>query len=188
MIAINKTMYELIYRVSKPRWDDNTVPPQVIQLASEKGKAGKALDLGCGTGTHSIYLAQRGYTVMGVDFSATALRRAREKASRSEVDVEFVLGDVSRLHILHGGFDIALDVGCLHGLKAAAKEQYARGLSRLMKRGSTLLVWGMDPQGPALSLAPEEMGRIFAPWFQLERLESDRLHRRSAKWYWLRRL
>jgi SAM-dependent methyltransferase len=188
MVAIDKVMYELIYRISKPNWDDGEVPPQIIQLASETGEPGKVLDLGCGTGTHSIDLAQRGFAVTGIDVSPTAIRRAREKASRAGVNPEFIVGDVTRLDFLPGSFDIALDVGCLHGLNASGQERCARELTRLMKAGSVLLVWGMDPQHSGMSLTPNKMQRIFAPGFQLERVESVKLHRRPSKWYWLRRV
>jgi SAM-dependent methyltransferase len=52
------------------------------------------LDLGCGTGAHAVRLAQRGYSVVGVDLSAEMLRLARERADSTSTEVELVLGDV----------------------------------------------------------------------------------------------
>ena len=72
MAAIEQTMYEVIYRIVKPRWDDGNIPAPVAQLASHQRKTRNAIDLGCGTGTHSIYLAQQGFAVTGVDTSPTA--------------------------------------------------------------------------------------------------------------------
>ncbi|HVP20770.1 MAG TPA: class I SAM-dependent methyltransferase [Anaerolineaceae bacterium] len=187
MAIIDRIMYEVLYRVSKPRWDDNQIPPQVVQLVSNRGISGNAIDLGCGTGTHAIYLAQRGFTVTGIDGSKTAIRQAEEKASRAGVKPEFIVHDVTRLDFLGGPFDIALDVGCLHGLRAAEQMRYALELTRLMKPGSTLLVWGMDPQPMGPGLTPERVERIFVPGFKLERIENVQLHRRASKWYWLKR-
>lgn len=140
MAAIDRMIYELTYRISKPRWDDGSIPSPVAQLASNSGKSRNAIDLGCGTGTHSIYLAQQGFAVIGVDISPTAIRQAQEKASRAGVKPEFVVHDVTRLDSLPGPFDIALDVGCLHGLGASGQQRYVLELTRLMQPGGTLLV------------------------------------------------
>lgn len=187
MSAFDRIMYELIYRFSKPRWDNDQIPLQVAQLASEKRHIGKALDLGCGTGSHSIFLAQQGFTVTGIDISPTAIRLAREKALQAAVKAEFIVQDVTRLDLLHGPYDVALDVGCLHGLNAAGQQRYAAGLPRLLPSSGILLVWGMDPQGMGLGLTPERLEKLFRTAFKLERMEEVLLHRRPSKWYWLRR-
>ncbi len=187
MSAINWIMYELSYRISKPRWDDGQVPPQVAQLASTIGNTGRVLDLGCGTGTHAVYLAQQGLTVTGVDLSNTAIQRARVKASQARVTPEFIVHDVTQLDFLRGPFDIALDVGCLHALSASQQHLYASALTHLMRTGSTLLVWGMDPQSMGMGLTPKKVTQIFTPGFKLQRTETAQLHGRSSKWYWLKR-
>jgi len=179
-------MYDLIYRTTQPRWDDGNIPPQVVQLASRSGKVRNAIDLGCGTGTHSIYLASQGFAVVGVDSSPTALRKARVKAARAGVNLEFMLHDVTRLDFLRGPFDIALDVGCLHGLSPAGRRCCAQELSRLMPPRGTLLIWGGD-RAAGFGLAPGEVEKTFAPGFRLERVEPGHIHGRQAKWYWLRR-
>ncbi|MGD0575237.1 MAG: class I SAM-dependent methyltransferase [Anaerolineales bacterium] len=187
MAAIDRIIYELIYRISKPRWDDGTIPSQVAQLASNKGKTRNAIDLGCGTGTHSIYLSQQGFAVIGVDISPTAVRQAQEKASRAGVEPEFVVHDVTCLDFLPGPFDIALDVGCLHGLSIAGQRRYALELTRLMQPGGTLLVWGVDPRPLGSGLSPDAVETAFKPGFRLERVEPSQLHQRQSKWYWLYR-
>jgi 2-polyprenyl-3-methyl-5-hydroxy-6-metoxy-1,4-benzoquinol methylase len=55
------------------------------------------LDLGCGTGRHSIELAKRGYKVIGVDLSESQLQRAREKATEQKVCIDFIQGDARNL-------------------------------------------------------------------------------------------
>ena len=57
----------------------------------------KILDVGCGTGRHSIELARRGYPVTGVDLSDSMLKRAREKAAAEKVRVDFRKEDARRL-------------------------------------------------------------------------------------------
>jgi SAM-dependent methyltransferase len=187
MAPIDRLIYELIYRTSRPRWDDGAIPSQVAQLASNQGRTRSAIDLGCGTGTHSIYLAQQGFAVIGVDISPTAVRQAQEKASRAGVKPESVVHDVTHLDFLPGPFDIALDVGCLHGLGASGQQRYGLELTRLMQPGGTLLVWGMDPHPLGSGLSPDVVEEAFKPGFRLERVEPSQLHQRQSKWYWLRR-
>ncbi|MGB8214118.1 MAG: methyltransferase domain-containing protein [Anaerolineales bacterium] len=186
MTAMDQVAYDFYYRIGRPRWDNGSVPAEVTQLAARKGKSSRALDLGCGTGTHSIYLAEQGFTVVGVDTSPTALQKARAKAAQAGVNPEFMLRDVTRLDPLSGPFDIALDVGCLHGLKAAQQQRYALGLTRLMARAGTLLIWGGE-RWMGFGLLPQEVEKIFTPAFKLEQVEPNQFHGRQANWYWLRR-
>jgi len=65
------------------------------------GKATRILDIGCGTGRHSIELARRGYTVVGVDFSESQLERAKEKASRQKLQIDFQKYDARYLPFAH---------------------------------------------------------------------------------------
>ena len=58
---------------------------------------GTALDLGCGTGDNSIYLAKHGWQVTGVDYVAKPLDKARAKAAANKVAVNFAQADVTRL-------------------------------------------------------------------------------------------
>ncbi|MCX8160757.1 MAG: class I SAM-dependent methyltransferase [Candidatus Saccharicenans sp.] len=70
-------------------------------------KSLKILDVGCGTGRHAIELARRGYSVTGIDLSESMLRRAREKARKDNVQVNFIQGDARALPF-EGEFDLAI--------------------------------------------------------------------------------
>lgn len=180
-------MYDLYYRFSRPRWDDGTVPQQVMDLTS-RVRQGRVLDLGCGSGTQSIYLAQQGFTVVGVDGSPVAIRRAQRKAVEAGVNPSFFIQDVTRLDFLQDPFDVGLDIGCFHGLSTAGKEAYCRGLARYTRPGSLVLLWGFDRRSPSLGLTPGQVEQTFAPMFTLTRVESSQLHQRPSRWYWLKRL
>jgi SAM-dependent methyltransferase len=67
----------------------------------------KILDIGCGTGRHSIELAKRGYQITGVDLSESQLKRAREKAEEAGVTIDFQKQDARHLPF-DGGFDLAI--------------------------------------------------------------------------------
>jgi 2-polyprenyl-3-methyl-5-hydroxy-6-metoxy-1,4-benzoquinol methylase len=70
-------------------------------------KSLKILDIGCGTGRHAIELSKRGYTVTGIDLSETQLIRAREKAERDHLSINFIKQDARNLSF-NGEFDMAI--------------------------------------------------------------------------------
>ncbi|NJL93940.1 MAG: methyltransferase domain-containing protein [Anaerolineae bacterium] len=71
------------YLRGKTPWDTNITPPEVVRLVAEgRTPPGRALDLGCGTGTNALYLARQGWQADGVDFIGQAVRAARRKAAR----------------------------------------------------------------------------------------------------------
>src|SRR5215212_4846868 len=83
------------YFTAKTPWDTNVTPPEVVQLVErEQYQTGRALDLGCGTGTNAIYLAKHGFDTLGVDYVASAIETARHKAQAQNVRVEFRAADV----------------------------------------------------------------------------------------------
>jgi SAM-dependent methyltransferase len=133
-------------------WDSGIVPPEIvtwIEAAEASGATpGRALDLGCGTGTTSIYLAAHGWDVAGVDYAPNAIRRARRAARRTlPGTAHFLSADVSRPDLLDraAAFDLVVDVGCLHGLNAAQRSGYAANVTRLTRPGATFLLYAFMP-------------------------------------------
>lgn len=183
---LNRLIYDLMYRIGKPVWDTGTTPPEIVEAIEKERTPGRALDLGCGTGTLAIYLAQRAWNVVGIDFSPKAIALAREKAKRVGVKIDFRVADVSRLDNLSGQFDFALDVGCLHGLDAAGRARYIEQLTRLMRPGGEFMLWALDR--PALfedyGIAPQVVEQLFSPQFVLSRSEHGEHRGRPTTWYW----
>jgi SAM-dependent methyltransferase len=70
---------------------------------------GRVLDLGCGTGSHDILLAGRGYRVVGVDRSPEMVERAQRKAREAGVALDVRVGDV-RSAVVEGGFDAVISM------------------------------------------------------------------------------
>lgn len=132
------------------------------------GKPGRALDIGCGTGDHSIELAGRGWQVTGVDTVGLAIARARRKAAAEKVNVTFLVGDATRLGPIAGTtFDLVLDVGCFHGLAHPQRLDYAREVTAVTAPGAHLLMFAFTPglRGPIPSgVSPAEVARTFTHW------------------------
>jgi 2-polyprenyl-3-methyl-5-hydroxy-6-metoxy-1,4-benzoquinol methylase len=70
-------------------------------------KESKILDIGCGTGRHSIELTRRGYTIIGIDLSDSQLKRAKEKAAEQSLKIVFEKQDARNLPFSHE-FDLAI--------------------------------------------------------------------------------
>ncbi|MEE8391145.1 MAG: class I SAM-dependent methyltransferase [Anaerolineae bacterium] len=185
--------FDLLYLLRWTPWDTQVTPPEVVTLIEgETLPPGRALDLGCGTGTNSIYLARHGWEAVGVDFSLVAIRRARRKARRAGVNCQFHPSDVADLSFLMPPFDLVLDVGCLHTIPQESWEQYTKGLARLVRPGGLYLLYAftVHPDRPTpRGMTPEEVRRLFDPAFIVERQEGggDPTGPQST-WYWLRRV
>jgi SAM-dependent methyltransferase len=70
-------------------------------------KTVKILDLGCGTGRHSIELFKRGYNVTGVDLSESQINRAKEKAAKNGLNINFQIQDARAL-TFNNEFDLVI--------------------------------------------------------------------------------
>ena len=139
MSILRKFLFNYWY-FRKPPWDTNQTPPEVLEFI-EEAPPGYALDLGCGTGTNAITLAQNGWQVVGVDFVPKAIRAAQKKARQAQVAVDFSVDDVTKLAGITGSFDLILDIGCYHNLLPQGKIDYRRNVIRLLKDGGTFLLY-----------------------------------------------
>jgi len=72
-----------------------------IEKEIQYDKTVKILDIGCGTGRHSIELSKRGYSLTGIDFSESQLQRAKQKASEQSLKIDFQKKDVRIPHFLN---------------------------------------------------------------------------------------
>jgi len=94
---LQRLFFNLWYYFNPP-WDTGITPPEVVEAIEgpEALRPGRALDLGCGTGTNSLYLARHGWNVVGVDLAVRAIRQARRKAEEEAgLTVEFHTADVT---------------------------------------------------------------------------------------------
>lgn len=183
--------WELMYLFKKTPWDTGVTPPEIVS-AIESGKVpiGRALDLGCGTGTNAITLAQRGFSVTAIDVSRRAIALAQRKTRSAQLTdrVRYERGDVTlmRRWVLGQSIDFAFDIGCLHNLKAEARQRYVAALTGVLKPGAIYMLYAFEPQTDRRGVALDEIAALFDPAYRLEgmRRGSDRNGRGSA-WYTL---
>lgn len=169
--------YRLLYFFGLTPWDHGIIEPALVELVEGPNALppGRALDLGCGTGTQAIYLAQKGWQVTGVDYVKQALVRARQKAAAAHVAPTWLEGDVTRLpEVLAGdaggSYNLLLDFGCFHGLKSAQCAAYAAGINTVAAPGATFLLFSFTPghRGPApRGVSAEEILQHFGASWEL---------------------
>ena len=142
-----KRIFFSIWYFFRPPWDTGTSPPELLSYL-QSHLPGRALDLGCGTGTNAITIAKHGWQVTGIDFARPAVQRGRKKASHAGVEVDLQVGDVTQLNHLDWEFDLILDIGCFHSLNRPERQRYIENLGRLLSPGGHFLLYAMlnDPQ------------------------------------------
>jgi len=145
LFSLRRLSYALMY-FRRPPWDTGISPPELMEHIAGHS-AGRALDLGCGTGTNALTLARHGWQVTGVDFIPAAIQQARRKAGAAGLPVDFRLDDVTRLDGISGPFDLALDMGCFHSLDRTGRPAYLNNLERLLAPGGTFLLYAFLQAG-----------------------------------------
>jgi SAM-dependent methyltransferase len=166
--------FELMYRVGFAPWDGHKLPARLLELVEGRDALprGKAIDLGCGTGDTSVYLASHGWEVIGVDFVERALRTARAKGEAAHVTVRWLRADVTGLHHagVGRGYQLLVDNGCIHLLSDPDRDAYVDVVGAIAAPDATLLVTGFPPgrRGPGpRGIDRAEIERRFAPEWQL---------------------
>lgn len=175
-------------------WDSGVTPPELVAFV-ESNPAGKSLDLGCGTGTNTIYLAQKGWDATGVDFVPRAVATARRKAAAAGVSPTLMVGDVTHLTELGigAGYNLLFDLGCFHSIPEAGREGYVSGASVLAAAGATLMLFGFIRGEKSSRLGPRGMtenevrDRFGGGWDLVREVAGQPIAGSDSAWYTLRR-
>jgi SAM-dependent methyltransferase len=170
-MASQHILFQVLYRLGFTPWDRHPLAKSLRDLVEGNGTTrlppATALDLGCGTGDNSIYLAEHGWQVTGVDFASKALDKARAKAAARQVPVNFVRADVTQLSSEGIGTDFALivDHGCLHCISADDRDAYVREVTAVAALDARLLIVAFIPGASYAvpGIAPTEVERRFTP-------------------------
>jgi SAM-dependent methyltransferase len=135
--------FDRAYRYPITVWGDIRIPREIKSLVRERDYK-SALELGCGVGRYSRYVAKCGISTTGVDFSPVAIAKAQQRVAGLELRPHFLVGDVTHLDALSGPFDVSFDVGCFHCLDPKGQHAYVSEVFRLLRPGATHLIWALD--------------------------------------------
>jgi SAM-dependent methyltransferase len=156
----------------RPGWDTGRVAPELKKLVEqEPAKRGRAVVLGCGTGTNAIYLAGQGFDVTGVDVAPSAFIHAERKAREAGVKVRWVVADVLALPELEP-VDLIFDRGCYHHVRQYNAAGYVQSVRSLSRPGTRLLLLAGSAKEPRRRGPPkikeEEIRGDFSNLFEFE--------------------
>ena len=180
---IGKLFFTLTYWFGVPPWDTGVTPPEVHKFL-EENPPGKALDLGCGTGTNVITLAEHGWLAEGVDYVPRAVKTAKRKARKNSLgdSVKFRVGDVLSQSAFQGDYDLILDIGCFHSFSGENINRYIENISsHLSSAGSFLLYVHLDESsGTGHGATEESLKKLGEKLKLVQRIDGEESSRPSA--------
>jgi SAM-dependent methyltransferase len=179
---VSRPFYDAMYRRGAP-WESGPRPELVTLVESGRitpdTVGPRALDLGCGSGADSIYLASRGFDTIGVDLSPVAIDKARAAAGAASSSAVFVVGDLLDLpEEVEGPFDFVFDGGTIDDFPPAMRPRVVDVVARITRPDSVLVMWcfyARDADLPRFStsgpsrwgspgIEPAELAALFAGW------------------------
>ena len=173
-MASRHLLFRIFYALGFTPWDGHPQSATLRNLIEgpDAVPPGSVLDVGCGTGDSSMYLAQHGWQVTAVDFTPKALDKARAKARTAGAAVDFVHADVTHLRQggISGPFQLIVDNGCFHGMSDGDRDRYVQEITAAAAPNARLFMVAFKPSGrfgPA-GVAQAEIERRFTPAWELQ--------------------
>jgi SAM-dependent methyltransferase len=149
-------------RYAKPDYEFGTAPN--VFLAACKPllpKTGRALSVADGEGRNGVWLAEQGLTVLSIDFSPTAQRKARALAAGRKVHVDFIQTDVHAFPYPENAFDVVVEIFAQFSTPAERAVKWA-GMRGALKPGGLLIIQGYTPKQLDYGTGgPKEIERLY---------------------------
>lgn len=162
--------WDFAYRQGTPEWDSGVPSEELVRIVN-KGivKPCRVIEIGCGTGADAVFLAQRGFEITAVESSPMAMERARTRAQRAHVLINFILDDVFEYTAEAEKYDFVYDSGFYHFIRNQDLEGFLDMLWRITYPGSFYLAIAGSDQETAEGGPPQvseetiraELGRLF---------------------------
>ena len=176
-----------------PPWDVGRPQPAFVELVRiGELNRGKVLDVGCGTGENALYLAEKGFAVVGVDLTNRAIGAAREKAAERKLKVDFREGNALSLDFKDSVFDNVIDSGLFHTFPDDDRPVYAREVARVLAPTGKYFMLCFSEKEPTNWGGPrrvtrQEIESTFSPLFNInyirDALFATRFHSNGGRAY-----
>ncbi|GFG50452.1 SAM-dependent methyltransferase [Mycolicibacterium agri] len=165
--------FEELYRTSTPPWVIGEPQPAIIQLERDGLISGRVLDVGCGTGEHTILLSRLGYDVLGVDFAPEAVEQARRNAEAKGVQARFAVADATNLGD-NPQYDTIVDSALFHIFDDTDRPRYVASLHNACRPGGVVYVLALSTAGRGLGpeVSEETIRGAFGDGWRLEALDT----------------
>jgi SAM-dependent methyltransferase len=138
--------FDDFYKNQTPPWVIGEPQPTIVDLERAGHLRGRVLDVGCGTGEHTILLTRLGYDVLGVDGAPTAVEQARRNAAAQGVDARFDVRDALDLGT-SPTYDTVVDSALFHVFDDADRARYVRSLHGVTRPGALVVVLALSDAG-----------------------------------------
>jgi SAM-dependent methyltransferase len=160
-----------------PPWDTGRPQPAFARLAERGLLGGRVLDVGCGTGEHTLLAAGHGAEAMGVDLAPRALARARDKAAARGLTARFEVGDALNLAALGVSAGTIVDSGLFHVFDDADRPRYVASLAAVLEPGGTCYLMCFSDRQPGdfgpRRVSPDELRAAFASGWTVEGIAAE---------------
>ncbi len=165
----NEPGFNPAYRGTPP-WDIGRPQTEFVRLEEMGEIQGSVLDVGCGTGEHVLYLAQRGHEAWGIDAAPLAIDKATRKAAQRGIQATFAIADAFELRVLGRTFDTVIDSGLLHVFAPELRPRFVASLGAVVSPGATYIVLGYsddDPGSGPRGYSPDDIRQAFADGWRM---------------------
>ncbi|WP_101948831.1 class I SAM-dependent methyltransferase [Mycobacterium sp. 3519A] len=161
------------YRTKTAPWVIGEPQPAVVELQRAGWIRSKVLDIGCGTGEHTILLTRLGYDVVGIDFSSNAIEQARANAADNGVDARFQVADAMNL-APDATYQTILDSALFHIFDQADRVRYVHSLHGALRRDGLVHVLALSDAGRGFGpqVSEADIRGAFAEGWALEALHT----------------
>jgi len=125
-------------------WEPNPTSPELAALmtAGLIAKNSKILDVGCGGGLDTIFMAEQGFSVVGIDLSRKALQIAKKRGDKVHVKIDWLLGSVFDMPIESQTITFITDRGLFHLIEDADRAKYSSEMFRVLRPQGFFLIRG----------------------------------------------
>jgi 2-heptyl-1-hydroxyquinolin-4(1H)-one methyltransferase len=164
-----------------PPWSIGEPQPEIAALIDAGAFHGEILDAGCGEGATSLYLAERGFTTVGLDQSPTAIELARTEATRRGLtNAGFEIADISTFTGYDGRFGTIVDSTLFHSMPVELRQGYQESIVRAAAPGASYFVLVFDsatvPPGRVNSVSAEELREAVGAYWTIDEIRPARIH------------